>query len=281
MTSRNGVSEQSRARRPLTRTNAVSKAQRATVLPAFALGLLVAASIASSEGADLSVTAGETDILIARLPAEGCVRLIWLPSMYDKEDLELDYLSRLADIGIEVWWADFVDARFLPRSYRSYDRVPPNDLVAVIDAAMAPPNKRVAVMASGRGALLALTGAQRWARRNPDGDRFLGMLAMHPNFYAYPPQPGDLPAFHHALDEVPLRVRLIEPEYSPRYLWLDLTIEQLREAGADVDVRYLRRVRAGFHYRADPTPEELNMQTAFPTILRKALDEMAGSLCAE
>ena len=103
------------------------------------------------------------------------------------------------------------------------------------------------------------------------------VVAMFPDVYAYPPEPGDMPVFHQALSEVPISVRLIEPEYSPRYLWLDLTVEHLREAGADVQVRFLRQARAGFHFEPDPTAMEIETQSTFPALLRETLATMERS----
>ena len=225
----------------------------------------------------LRVSSGEVEIVVERFPAEGCHLLIWLPSMYDEEELERDFVAALPDGGMEAWWSDLVDAHFLPRSVRSYDEVPPSDVAAVISAAIDVSDRKIALMASGRGALAAFAGAVEWVSKNPEEGRFLGVVVMFPDVYAYPPAPGEMPVFHPVLDDVPISIRFLEPEYSPRYLWLDLTVEHLRGAGADVQVRYLPRVRAGFHFEPEPTAREIELQSGFPALLRETLSSMGST----
>ena len=67
-------------------------------------------------------------------------------------------------LGVEMWQADLLEARFLPPLESSLDKIPEGDVAELIDAA-AKTGKRVYLL-TARGGIVGLRGARAWQKRN-------------------------------------------------------------------------------------------------------------------
>ena len=94
---------------------------------------MLATSAAFSENDVL--TADDVEIPIEIHPAEGEVVAIWLPSEAGPQAVEEILATELANLGIEVWRVDPVEARFLPILASSLDKIPAGDIQALLEHA--------------------------------------------------------------------------------------------------------------------------------------------------
>ena len=216
----------------------------------------------------LATPGGEIRVEVVRPdPAKApAVRLIWLLSRFGEAEGQRAHARSLAAAGLEVWIVDLLAELFLPNLASSYEQVPAAVLAALIDAAVAPDGPPVALFAQGRGALPALTGARAY-RAAGDAGPFAGVILSSASLYARSPQPGEMPEPHPALAELPLAVALLQPQFSPRYVWLDLNRQLLAAAGAAVWVAPMPGVRGGFWFRPDPSAAEQAALAALPATL--------------
>lgn len=253
-------------------------------LPSLATALVLALLLAVAGPADALDSArvvvthedgARTEI--QRYPAQGAYLIVWLPSAEGEARRQARQAARVAEAGIEVWIPQLLATRFLPRVGSSLEAVPAQDVADVIQVARARSGRRVAVLAAGRAALPALTGASQWRMQADRPAGLLGAVLVSPYIYAGSPSPGRQPSRHEQISGLDLSVVLLQPELSPRYWWRDLAQRYLREAGARiVETRVLADVRDGFYRRPQPRKQEREMIRRLPELLRSSLEALAG-----
>ena len=154
------------------------------------VALVAASGVASAAGHfDIKLKDGTT-VTMETHPASGKSLVLWLPSGFGRFAGETQVAERLAVLGVEVWQADLLEARFLPPLESSLDKIPEGDVAELIDAA-AKTGKRVYLLTTARGGIVGLRGAQAWQKRNPTSNVLGGALLLHPNLFLGPPEPGE------------------------------------------------------------------------------------------
>ncbi len=156
----------------------------------------------------------KTTVTVEVHAAEGKSLVLWLPSGFGKFAGETQVAERLAALGVEVWQADLLEARFLPPVESSLDGVPDADVAELVDTA-AKTGKRVYLLASARGGIVALRGARAWQARTPKSAVLGGALLLHPNLFAGPPELGKEAEYHPVAAQTRLPVYILQPEQSP------------------------------------------------------------------
>lgn len=200
------------------------------------------------------------EVPVAVHAAPGNTVLLWLPSGSDAVAAEEVQAEKIRALGIEVWRADLLSARFLPTLESSLEQVPLADIVSLIEAAQQK-EKRVVLLAAGRGGLLALRGAHAWQAAHPQAKTLDGIILLHPNLYLGAPDAGREAEFHPQVARVHFPVHVVQPQKSPWHFRLAALQSTLDRGGARVSVQVLPGVRDRYYFRADATAAE-DMQAA-------------------
>jgi thiol-disulfide isomerase/thioredoxin len=249
----------------------VHKTRLQRYLCAVLAGVLLIVQVAV-QARDVRLADG-TDVPVTVFAARGDTLLLWLPSGIPGASPEAALADKLRALGVEVWRADVLEARFLPTLESSLEQVPDSDIITLIDTARAT-GKRVTILASARAGVLALRGAQAWQRAHPGAAGLDGVILLHPNLYLGPPDPGREAEFHPIVARTQLPVHVIQPEKSPWRFRLDALKAALEQGGARVTLQLLPGVRDRFYFRAEATPEEDAATVRLPSQLRAAIDNL-------
>ena len=148
-------------------------------------------------------------------PAQGSRLVVWLPSEHGFPSYHADIATKLAAQNIETWQADLFSAYFLPVQPSSIDAVPTTAIAALIEHAIVTRKKTVYLLASGRGAVLALRGARQWQQRHPEQTSLGGALLLHPNLYVGTPEPGAVADYLPIASATNLPLFVLQPALSP------------------------------------------------------------------
>jgi thiol-disulfide isomerase/thioredoxin len=240
-----------------------------------ALGGLMLAAAVAAQARDVRLP-DRTDVPVTVHAASGDSVLLWLPSGIPGAAPDAALAEKLRALGVEVWRADVLEARFLPALESSLEQVPDSDIAGLIDAARAN-GKRVTLLASARAGLLALRGAQAWQAAHPGASGLDGAILLHPNLYLGPPEPGREAEFHPVVTRTRLPVHVIQPEKSPWRFRLDAMQQALERGGARVSVQFLPGMRDRYYFRADATPEEDAEAARLPEHIRAAMDTLRST----
>jgi len=249
-------------------------------------GMLVCAAVTLAGGAPAAeaprqraVPLGDgAEVAVRVFPARGRELIVWLPSEGSQAATDEQIAAQLARIGIEVWLADVINARFLPELRSSLDEIPGADVAAVIAAAAAS-GKRVYLLSAGRGALPALRGARTWQLDRPRDQALAGAILLWPNLYVTTPEPGADAEYLPVVRETRLRIYILQPQLSPWYWRLERLRAELQGAGSVVLTKVLPGVRDRFYFRSEyaviegPVRED-ELAGEFPEMLREAVTQL-------
>ena len=233
----------------------------------FASGFVSCVTLA--EETDV-VIVNDTEINIDIHRAKGDLVAIWLPSEAGPQPADEQLAADLADLGIEVWRVDLVEAHFLPMVDSSVDKIPAEDIVALMEHAHRATAKRVMFIATGRSAIPILRGLHRWQLKGSDSAALLGVVLFSPKFFVETPDPGMAGELMPIVSSSNLPVYIIQPDQSPWYWKLKTTVPALESSGSDVYVRIVRKVRDRYYFRPDATEREKQLTLHTPKILLQA-----------
>ena len=222
---------------------------------------------------------GGAAIPLKQYRATGDTLILWLPSESGLLKSDRRIARALAERGVEVWLADLHSAYFLPVVASSIEKMPPDDIMRLIEYALANSRKRLYVVSSGRGALLALRGIHRWQQRHAGDRRLAGAVLISPKLYVKTPEPGSEGVLMPVTRATNLALFLLQPEKSPWRWKMDRIVPALEKSGSDVYVRLLPGVRDRFYYRPDAVDAEDGMAARLPVMIHQALpllDSYAG-----
>ena len=212
--------------------------------------------------------------------AKGKSLVLWLPSGFGKFAGETQVAERLAALGVEVWQAGLLDARFLPPVESSLEKIPDGDVAELIDAA-AKTGKRVYLLTTARGGIVGLRGARAWQKRNPKSNVLGGALLLHPNLFLGPPEPGKEAEYHPVAAQTRLPVYILQSEQSPWRWRLEATQAELEKDGSKVFTRVLTDVRDRFYFRPDATEVEMDVAQRLAQMLRDSIRALNDVKLAE
>jgi len=218
--------------------------------------------------------ADKTTVTVEVHAAKGDTLVLWLPSGFGKFAGETQVAERLAALGVEVWQADLLEARFLLPVESSLENVPESDVVELIEAA-ARTGKRVYLLASARGGIVALRGAKAWQAKHPKDRNLGGIVLLHPNLFLGPPEPGKEAEYHPIAAQSRLPVYILQPEQSPWRWRLEATQAELEKGGSKVFTRVLTDVRDRFYFRPDATSVEEGVANRLAGMLRDSIQALS------
>lgn len=201
-------------------------------------------------------------------------RLVWLPSEHGGRP-PATFFDALATEGLETWIADLHAGYFVPPGRHSLANLPDEDVAALLEAA-SQDGRPVIVLATGRSARLALSGA-RWLQERGRPPPH-GLILFHPYLYDTRPRAGEDPDYLPIARAVNLPVYLIQPGLSAKFWRLEAMARALAEGGAEVYVHPLPGLTEGFQQRAeaDLSPAERAFREQLPRLVARAARLLAG-----
>lgn len=237
------------------------------------LFLLLLPSVQAAEPIDIALPDGE-EVSLVRYPADSQTLVLWLPSENGFGPGHEGIAEGLATNGIEVWAAQLHDSLMLTPGRQSLTGVGSDTLLPLLDRAAAQGFRRLYILSSGRGAVLALKTAYLWQQRNPDRARMLGGLILFtPHLLAKKVVIGEDADYLPIAGYSNLPIYMIMPEYSTKYARSREIAERLQQGGSPVFVHQLRDIRGGFQMRADADlkPVDITMRERLPRLLKRAI----------
>ena len=181
--------------------------------------------------------------------------LVCLPVAHGEEEGQRAVARGLASLGVEVWTADLLSARFLPATAGSLAAIPVEDVVALVRMAQDQSGKAVFLFADGRAAGPAVRAATR-LQRTAGARPLAGLILFSPILYEGEPAPGGMPPYIPETGELAGAVYILQPELSAGRWWLPRLTGEIEGGGGRVVVRVLPGVRDGFYYREDLSAAE-------------------------
>ncbi len=234
------------------------------------------ASAAQSEVPELIPLDEETDTSLTVFPADGKQLLIWIPSFATPAETVTAISEQLQHLGVEVWYVDLLEARFLPKTGSSVYKIPDSDIRVLLNRAFAERQKSVFIYAESRAAIPALRGLRSWQLSRNNSVNFGGLLLNSPYFYVETPDPGKTAQLMPIVGLSNLPIFILQPEYSPRYWQLRDTVPALEKNGSDVYVQILKNVRGRFHFRPDATETETRFTENFGQIIYQSMKMLSS-----
>lgn len=230
------------------------------------LALLPAAATSAAGIETLQVPGADTDIPVTRYTAPGRTLILWIPSEFGVVAPERIIARHLAEKGYETWIADLYAAHFLPALPSSAEQLPAQDVFRLIQEAVRRTGKRVYLLTAGRGAKVALEGAQLWRERSA-GRPLAGAILLYPNLYLRQPEPGEDPAYLPVAGSTRLHIGILQGELSPWFWTLDTLQDKLRRGGSTVAVTTLADIRDRFYFRESATATERATGERLPELI--------------
>lgn len=240
----------------------------------FLCWLLLPLGVPAEELA-VATTDGE-EIPVVTHPAAGDQLLLWFASEAGPRPAEEVLADTLAARGVSVWRPDLLAARFLPLAESSFAKIPPGDVAAVLDAAVAQGARQVYVVASGRSAMPVLRGLRHWQAAGGEGKRLTGVILISPKLFVRTPPPGEAGELLPIVHASNLPIYWLQPALSPWYWQRTRIYAALQAGGSDVFLRVLHRVRDRFYFRRDANPAEQALSRRLPILLETAMRSLAS-----
>lgn len=244
----------------------------APIYAALLLLLLPAAGAARAQTESLELADG-TEIDIQQWAADGSPRVLWLPSEAGAQAGEIAVARALARLGVEVWYADILTARFLPALRSSMHEIPTGDVVALIDRGARDNKPLVVVTAGGGAAPLVRALVARGARVPP----VAGAILLSPNLYVATPEVGAEADFLPETAQVKTPIAILQAAQSPWRWRLDRLAAELAHGGSRVHTTILPNVRDRFYFRPNRTAAERKAAKQLPARLRNTLKTFTPS----
>jgi hypothetical protein len=171
----------------------------------------------------------------------------------------MDAASLLSDTEMEIWMPDLLSAHFLPKLKSSLAEIPAEDVVMLIDAAIASSDKQVYLISSGGGSAVLLRGLVQWEQENPGRlDELHGVILLYPRLNAKPPEPGKDPVYIDAVGKTQTPIAILEGAKTPNSWALPALKEKMQAGGSLVITALIPGVRGFFYERDKQTlPEDI------------------------
>ena len=172
---------------------------------------------------------------------------------------EMNTASILSGSSMEIWMPDLLSAHFLPKVQSSLDEIPAEDVVVLVDAAIASSDKKVYLISSGMGSKLLLRGLAQWERENPGRlDALSGVILLYPRLNAAPPEPGKEPVYIDAVGKTRTPILVLEGSKTPNSWALSHLRPKLEAGGSPESTSLIPGVRGFFYERDTQTlPEDI------------------------
>ncbi len=236
----------------------------------------VFAAHAETEIRNVEVQSG-AEIRVKHFAGQGKAALLWLPSEYGVRAGQDVTAAALASLGYEVWMADLHTAYFVAPGRESIQEFPVADVVELAEKILAAGKETLFLMASGKGAGLALQTAREMQLRAAGRRDLRGLLLLSPFLYQGSPKLGEDNRFLSVVHETNLPVLVLQPTLSEKYWRVEELVEALEVGGSPVTYEEQKGVQSGFEARSadDLSDAELSARRELPARLHHAMAKMA------
>ena len=219
---------------------------------------------------EISLELGNGTELAIEEIGEGPNRILWIPSEFSRADEEeRQLLTSLAASGEQVWWLDLHSHYFIASGRNSYDEIPVEELAQVIELSF-PEQGGLTLMATGRGARVALEMTRLWQLKYADKKMLEGVILLHPNLASGIAQAGELATLHPIAYATDLPIYILQPFDSSKRWYLGQLAAALSKGGSDVYSQLIKDVTDGFQVRDDITDYEREVRKTFPSMVAEA-----------
>ena len=213
----------------------------------------------------------DTEININVFKTDGKYRLLWIPSFATPLNTVEDVAAQTNQLNIEVWHADFLESRFLPKSASSIYKIPEQDIITVINNATLDSQKKLFIYVESRAVIPLLIALREMQQSGKLPANFGGVILNSPYFYLETPDPGVDAQIMPVVRVTNLPVYIFQPKNSPRYWQLKETVPALEKSGSDVFVQVLTNIRGRFLFRPDSTQAEVSLTQKFGSYIGRAI----------
>ena len=196
---------------------------------------------------------------IRRYAADGDTMLLGFACDEGTGLAEMNTASLLADTELEIWMPDLLSAHFLPKLRSSIREIPVEDIVSLIDEALAASDKAVYLISSGPGSAMLLEGLVGWEQANPEPDRApSGVVLLYPRLNASEPEPGKDIEYIDAVGRTRTPIAILEGAKTPNSWALGDLKTRLEAGGSLVTTAVIPGVRGFFYERLEQNlPEDI------------------------
>ncbi|MBT5466404.1 MAG: redoxin domain-containing protein [Candidatus Marinimicrobia bacterium] len=243
------------------------------ILPGFAY---------SSEKLELSLDNG-LDITIDHYQADGDTLVIWIPSEYGFGKGQIPVSLDLASLGLDVWVLRLHQSLMLPSGRTSLNEVEIDDLLSVTRSARQQGFKRIFLMSSNRGGLLALKLAYQWQLDKHAADFIRGLILFSPHLFRGRTEPGFDAAYEEISAYSNLPIYLIQAQYSTKYARTREIAARLERGGSPLFIHTIRGVQGGYQARPedDLTAEDISARGRLGALIENAVALLTSYPAAE
>jgi thiol-disulfide isomerase/thioredoxin len=235
----------------------------------FVLVLILTVSCSTYAVESRMIDTREGEVAYQYYPANGGKLFIWVAPEAGLQKSEQLAAEQLASKGIEVWYPNLFEANFLPVVQSSMDRIPDVQIADTLSAAVST-GKQVYFVTSGRGVVPVLRGIRRWQQDNSTSTQFHGLIMLSAKLFVETPDPGKAAELMAIAQASNVPIYWLQPDKSPWFWKLAITVPALQQGGSHVFVQRLRNVRDRFYYRPDATAYENKLATTLPDLLLNA-----------
>lgn len=216
--------------------------------------------------------APNVEIPVTRYNAGMRSLILWLPSESGVLQTEHDTAAKLARRGYSVWVADLFGARFLPVAPSSFDEIPAADVMGLIQAA-AKKYRKIILLSSGRGAAVALGGAQQWQAQHRT-QIIAGAVLLFPNLLRSSPEAGEDAAYLPLTRQTHLPITILQGDLSPWHWQLDTLKQNLEQGGSRIVIQTLPGMRDRFYFREDALLRERELGARLDVLIDDAIKNL-------
>ncbi|MCK4744039.1 MAG: TlpA family protein disulfide reductase [Sulfuriflexus sp.] len=235
--------------------------------------LLSLTTFISAESKKIIELADGSELSYYHFPAKGQQVFIWLAPEAGLQQSEKEIAKKVAKQGVEVWYPDLFESNFLPIAASSVEQFPPNQIKSLISAVNT--GKDIYLVTSGRGVIPMLRGLRQWQKGQPNNTAIKGLILLSPKFFVETPDPGEAAHIMPIVRATNIPIYLFQPTQSPWRWKLDKTLPALRQGGSKIFTQIIPNVRDRFYYRPDATPEEYQVASQLPVLLKRASNVLA------
>lgn len=198
------------------------------------------------------------------------LRVLWIAPSFGISPRHQETAQALAELGVEVWLIDLVDALFLTKGATSIRKVP-GSLVADILNVLSNYNNdpaEVLIVSSSYGAIPSLRGIHAWQSQKTKTKGLLGAVFFSPSFFSHVPELGLEPDFIPELAASNAPIYIFQSANNGNRWHLPTVLRNLEHAVTYVE---LLKDTISIFYRKDMSPGTLkNFKNAPKMILGAA-----------